>query len=139
MMQRLEIVKNQRECALSVDFTVRSGTANVFTKQQNFRASWVGQSLSTTNVYLAAINGSHKICNPFSIIILNCEYPVRLSYIDPSNGTLVQHVANQLWISDAQLDSLTIENASNIENAVVITTMQTPNITGDLNNGENNS
>lgn len=131
MLQRLDIVKNQRECALSVDFTVRSGTANVFTKQQNFRASWIGQSLSTTNIYLAANGGSHRICNPFSIIILNCEYPVRLSYIDPSTGMLVQHTVNQLWISDASLDGLTIENASNIENAVVVTTMQTSNNTDD--------
>lgn len=126
-LERLDVVESPRECALSVDFTVRSGTANIFTKQQQFRSTWVGESLSTTNIYLEAntetSTSSQKICGPFTTIILNCEYPVKLTYYDPSTGIIVQHECRQLWIADITLEQLIIENASERSNAVVVTTM----------------
>lgn len=127
-LERLGVVENPRECALSVDFTVRSGTANIFTKQQQFRTTWIGEALSTTNLYLEAnsddgVVKTQKLTGPFTTIILNCEYPVKLSYVDPSTGTLVQHTCRQLWIADITLQELTIENTCSSSNAVVITTM----------------
>ena len=128
-LERLGVIENSRECALSVDFTVRSGTANIFTKQQQFRSTWIGESLSTTNIYLEAnsddgsVVHSQKFTGPFTTIILNCEYPVKLSYRDPSTGVIVQHTCRQLWIADITLQELTIENAYTSSNAVVITTM----------------
>lgn len=122
-LERLGVVESSRECALSVDFTVRSGTANIFTKQQQFRSTWIGEALSTTNLYLDADHGSQTIAGPFTTIILNCEYPVKLTYYDPSTGVIVQHNCRQLWIADITLQQLIIENASDRSNAVVITTM----------------
>lgn len=124
MLQRLSQVDNSRECALSVDFTVRSGTANIFTKQQQFRTTWVGRALSTTNLYLTVSNKGATVCGPFSTIILNCEYPVKVTYVEPSTGAIVAQTVRQLWIADLDLDQVVIESLSSINNAVVVTTLQ---------------
>lgn len=121
-LTRLEVVESPRECALSVDFTVRSGTANIFTKQQQFRATWLGESLSTTNVYLSA-NQGQSISGPFTTVLLNCEYPIKITYFDTENSMIVSTTCRQLWLVDKYFEQITIENLSNQDNAVVITTM----------------
>lgn len=121
-LTRLEVVESPRECALSVDFTVRSGTANIFTKQQQFRATWLGESLSTTNVYLSA-NQGQSISGPFTTVLLNCEYPIKITYFDTENSMIVSTTCRQLWLVDKYFEQITIENLSDQDNAVVITTM----------------
>ena len=121
-VSQLQTVSNKRECALSVDFVVRSGTANVFSKQQQFRCTWVGASMATNNVYLQA-NNSQTVYGPMTTIILSCEGPVRLTYIDPSTGSMTSQVCTQLWIADIALDSVTIQDISCKDNAVVVTTV----------------
>lgn len=121
-LTRLEVAESPRECALSVDFTVRSGTANIFTKQQQFRATWLGESLSTTNVYLSA-NQGQSISGPFTTVLLNCEYPIKITYFDTENSMIVSTTCRQLWIVDKYFEQITIENLSDQDNAVVITTM----------------
>lgn len=121
-LTRLEVVESPRECALSVDFTVRSGTANIFTKQQQFRATWLGESLSTTNVYLSA-NQGQSIPGPFTTVLLNCEYPIKITCFDTENSMIVSTTCRQLWLVDKYFEQITIENLSDQDNAVVITTM----------------
>lgn len=121
-LTRLEVVESPRECALSVDFTVRSGTVNIFTKQQQFRATWLGESLSTTNVYLSA-NQGQSISGPFTTVLLNCEYPIKITYFDTENSMIVSTTCRQLWLVDKYFEQITIENLSDQDNAVVITTM----------------
>ena len=121
-LTRLEVVESPRECALSVDFTVRSGTANIFTKQQQFRATWLGESLSTTNVYLSA-NQGQSISGPFTTVLLSCEYPIKITYFDTENSMIVSTTCRQLWLVDKYFEQITIENLSDQDNAVVITTM----------------
>lgn len=121
-LTKLDVVESQRECALSVDFTVRSGTANIFTKQQQFRATWLGEALSTTNLYLQA-NKGQSLSGPFTTVLLNCEYPVKITYFDTENSMIVSITCKQLWLVDKYFEALTIENLSSQSNAVVVTTM----------------
>ena len=119
---RLDPVESPRECAISVDFTVRSGTANIFTKQQQFRATWLGEALSTTNIYLSA-NQAQSVSGPFTTILLNCEYPVKIMYFDVENSLITSTTCRQLWLVDKYFEQITIENLSTEDNAIVITTM----------------
>lgn len=136
-LTKLDVVENQRECALSVDFTVRSGTANIFTKQQQFRATWLGEALSTTNFYLSA-NQAQSLSGPFTTVLLNCEYPVKITYFDTENSLIASTTCKQLWLVDKYFEQITIENLSDKGNAVVVTTMYNkeddPTLTESSNN-----
>lgn len=138
-LSKLSVSESAKECALQVDFTVRSGTVNIFTKQQNFRASWIGESLSTTNVFLKANTGLQSIQGPITTIIVNCEYPVKITYTDYSTGVVTQHVCKQLWISDQYLPQVTLESASENDSAVVVTTIYSEKDDPTINNSESDS
>ncbi len=109
---------NPMQGAMVVDFTVKSGLANIYTERTNDRAAYIGNkhfitlSLQQDEVYLCH--------SDISAIYMHCECPVHISYVDKSSGQLRENTVQQALFIDTALNKLVIKNSQENVNAVVL-------------------
>lgn len=109
-----------REASMTVDFTVRQGTANVYSKAAQFRAVWTGVASTSATLFLEP-EQAQAVSGPFDVVILNSEYPVTVTYFDPATSAIVNETVNQVWFHTQAVESLTVKNNSTTDkNAVAV-------------------
>lgn len=99
--------------AVIVDLRTLVGTANLFSKQNMYRALWTGDSVSTIHETLTC---KKEITGDISLLVITTNSPVLLSYIQDEQE--INIVVNKMLVLDSYITDVSL---TPIEEKAVVT------------------